>query len=108
RGLKNGYVTVDAYDWAIDDLVRKAVADKRVVDRRALGEFYADTAVRGADLYDDIARETLGRSPAHVFLMHETDLNALFIADVVAALRADGGQIIPLDAAYSDPLAPRA
>jgi len=105
RGLANGYVTVDAYDWAIDDLVRKAVADKRAIDRRALGAFYAETSVQAANFYDRIARETLGRSPAHVFLLHETDLNALFIVDVVAALRADGWQIIPIDEAYRDPIA---
>jgi len=105
RGLSNGYVTVDNYDWAIDDLVRKALADKREIDLRALGDFYAETAVEAADFYDRIARETLGRSPAHVFLLHETDLNALFIVDVVAALQADGWQIITIDEAYRDPIA---
>ena len=94
RGLSNGYVTVDNYDWAIDDLVRKALAEKREIDLRALGDFYAETAVQAADFYDRIARETLGRSPAHVFLLHETDLNALFIVDVVAALQADGWQTV--------------
>jgi peptidoglycan-N-acetylglucosamine deacetylase len=105
RGLTNGYVTVDFYDWAIDDLARKAAADKRQIDLRALGEFYAETAVQSADFYDRIARETLGRSPAHVMLLHETDLNALFIEDVVAALRADGWEIISIEEAYRDPIA---
>jgi peptidoglycan/xylan/chitin deacetylase (PgdA/CDA1 family) len=105
RGLSNGYVTVDNYDWAIDDLVRKAMAEKREIDLRALGAFYAETAVQAANFYDRIARETLGRSPAHVFLLHETDLNALFIEDVVAALRADGWEIISVDEAFRDPIA---
>jgi len=105
RGLTNGYVTVDAYDWAIDDLARKAVTDKREINLRALGDFYAETVVKAADFYDGLARETLGRSPAHVLLLHETDLNALFIEDVVAALQADGWQIIPIDEAYADPIA---
>ena len=105
RGLTNGYVTVDAYDWAIDDLARKAVTEKREINLRALGDFYAETVVKAADFYDGLARETLGRSPAHVLLLHETDLNALFIEDVVAALQADGWQIIPIDEAYADPIA---
>ena len=105
RGLSNGYVTVDNYDWAIDDLVRKAMAEKREIDLRALGAFYAETAVQAANFYDRIARETLGRSPAHVFLLHETDLNALFIEDVVAALRADGWEIVSADEAFRDPIA---
>jgi peptidoglycan/xylan/chitin deacetylase (PgdA/CDA1 family) len=105
RRLTNGYVTVDAYDWAIDDLARKAITDKRAIDLRALGDFYAQSTVQAADFYDRIARETLGRSPAHVLLLHETDLNALFIEDVIAALRADGWEIIPIDEAYRDPIA---
>ena len=40
-----------------------------------------------------------------MLLLHETDLNALFIADVVAALRADGWQIVTIDEAYRDPIA---
>ncbi len=105
RGLANGYVTADFYDWAIDDLARKAIADKREIDLRKLGDFYAETAVQAADFYDRIARATLGRSPVHVMLMHETDLNALFLEDMVAALRADGWQIVPIDEAYRDPIA---
>jgi peptidoglycan/xylan/chitin deacetylase (PgdA/CDA1 family) len=105
RGLSNGYVTVDMWDWAIDDLASKAVRENRAIDREALREFYVETIVRGADFFDRTARATLGRSPAHVLLLHETDLNALFIADVVAALRADGWTIVPIDEAYRDPIA---
>ncbi|HEU4651084.1 MAG TPA: polysaccharide deacetylase family protein, partial [Croceibacterium sp.] len=105
RGLSNGYVTIDNYDWAIDDLASKAIAARREIDLRALADFYAETIVQTADFNDRIARETLGRSPVHVLLLHETDLNALFIEDVVAALQADGWKIIPIDEAYRDPIA---
>lgn len=105
RGLRNGYVTVDNWDWAIDNLATQAVAAKRAIDLRALGDFYAETIVSTADFNDRIARDTLGRSPVHVLLLHETDLNALFIADVVAALEAGGWQIVTIDEAYRDPIA---
>jgi peptidoglycan/xylan/chitin deacetylase (PgdA/CDA1 family) len=105
RGLLNGYVTVDLWDWAIDDLASKAIREKRAIDRKALGALYVETVVQGADFFDRTARATLGRSPVHVLLLHETDLNALFIADVVAALRADGWTIVTIDEAYRDPIA---
>jgi peptidoglycan/xylan/chitin deacetylase (PgdA/CDA1 family) len=105
RGLSNGYVTVDNWDWEIDNLASKAIADKREIDLRALGDLFAETIVQTANFNDRIARETLGRSPIHVLLLHETDLNALFIPDLVAALRADGWQIVTIDEAYADPLA---
>jgi peptidoglycan/xylan/chitin deacetylase (PgdA/CDA1 family) len=105
RGLLNGYVTVDNFDWAIDDLARKAKEAGTPIDLAALGALYVETSVQTADFNDAIARETLGRSPAHVLLLHETDLNALFIVDLVAGLRAGGWQIITMDEAYRDPIA---
>ena len=40
-----------------------------------------------------------------MLLLHETDLNALFIVDLVAGLRAAGWTIITMDEAYRDPIA---
>jgi peptidoglycan/xylan/chitin deacetylase (PgdA/CDA1 family) len=105
RGLLNGYVTVDLWDWAIDDLASKAIREKREFDLKALGELYVETIVQGAEFFDRTARATLGRSPVHVLLLHETDLNALFIPDVVAGLQAGGWTIVPIDEAYRDPIA---
>jgi peptidoglycan-N-acetylglucosamine deacetylase len=39
-----------------------------------------------------------------MMLLHETDIAALFIGDLVAALRKDGWEIITADAAYADPI----
>lgn len=105
RGLFNAYVTVDNFDWAIDGLASQALADKRAIDRDALRDLYVETIVQTAEFNDRIARETLGRSPAHVLLLHETDLNALFIVDLVEGLRAAGWTIITMDEAFRDPIA---
>ena len=40
-----------------------------------------------------------------MLLLHETDLNALFIVDLVEGLRADGWTIVTMDEAYADPIA---
>ena len=37
-------------------------------------------------------------------LLHETDIAALYIADLAKALRADGWEIVSADTAYADPL----
>ena len=105
RGLINGYVTIDNFDWALDGLASKAIEDGRTIDRAALGKLFVETIVDTANFNDRIARETLGRSPIHVLLLHETDLSALFVADMVAGLRADGWQVVTMDEAYADPLA---
>lgn len=105
RGLLNAYVTVDNYDWYLDGLVSKAKSDQKTIDMDALGTLYAETVVQSANFYDEIAVQTIGRSPAHVLLLHETDLAALYIDDVVEALRNDGWEIISMDEAYADPIA---
>jgi peptidoglycan-N-acetylglucosamine deacetylase len=105
RGLSNGYVTVDTWDWALVDLVRKAGAEGRKPDMNALRDLYLEMMLSAVDTYDGLAREALGRSPAHVLLAHENDLSALFVDDLVAALRKRGWTIISPEEAYRDPIA---
>ncbi len=104
RGLRNGYVTVDSSDWNMEARVKQAVAEDKTVNMDALRVLYVETMVDAANFYDTLAVKTLGRSPAHVYLLHETDLAALFVEDMVAALRADGWEIITADEAFADPI----
>lgn len=104
-GLRNGYVTVDNYDWYLAARVEQAAKAGRGIDHEALRQLYVDMLVACAEFYDAIAQQTLGRSPAHVLLLHENDIAALYIADLVGALRGRGWQIIGIDEAYADPIA---
>ena len=104
RGLMNGYVTVDNYDWFIDNEWRNAVRSGKVVNEKALRKSYVDILIGAVEFYDDLAVRWLGRSPVHVLLLHENDVNALYIGDLVVALRAKGWQIVSPDIAYADDL----
>lgn len=105
RGLSNGVVTIDASDWHYDDLAAKAKAAGQAMDMEALGELWVESHVEAAEFYDDLARRALGRSPAHLMLLHEADVTALYVADLVAALKGKGWQVITADEAFADPLA---
>ena len=105
RGLANGYVTVDASDWFYEGAAVAARDAGQAIDREALRDLYVESHVEAAEFYDRLAREATGRSPAHVMLLHETDLAALWIGDLVAALRSAGWTIIGADEAYADPIA---
>jgi peptidoglycan-N-acetylglucosamine deacetylase len=104
RGLSNGYVTAEGSDWNIETLTIEAKAAGKPMDMAALRDLYVTTHVGAADFAEALMLKTIGRSPAQVMLLHETDIAALFIGDLVAALRADGWQIISADAAYADPI----
>ena len=105
RGLANGYVTADGADWNLEALTVAAREAGKPMDMKALRRLYVETMIGAADFYDGLARRTLGRSPAHILLLHETDLAALFLPALVDALRKDGWRIITPDEAYRDPIA---
>jgi len=104
RGLRNGYVTIDASDWNMEQLAIDARKAGKRIDMDALRDLYVESHVEAAEFYDGLARRTLGRSPAHVMLLHETDLAALYIDDLVAALRRAGWTIVSADEAFADPI----
>ncbi|NUS99865.1 MAG: polysaccharide deacetylase family protein [Sphingomonas sp.] len=104
RGLRNGYATVDGSDWNIESQAADAVKAGKAIDMKALRDLYVETMVGAADFADRLSRKTWGRQPAQVIVLHETDIAALFIADLATALRKDGWTIITADEAYADPI----
>ncbi len=105
RGLMNAYVTVDASDWYMEEQALNAAKSGKTMDWNALRDLYVESYVQSADFSDELARRTLGRAPVQMILLHETDLAAMFVDDLAAALKADGWTIVTADEAYRDPIA---
>ncbi len=104
-GYKDGYVTVDNFDWAINSILVKAAEQKKTIDYAKASGLYVDTLEQSIEFYDAIAQRTLHRSPRHVLLLHENDAAALFLPDLVARLRSKGWKIISPQDAYKDSIA---
>jgi peptidoglycan/xylan/chitin deacetylase (PgdA/CDA1 family) len=104
-GYKDGYVTVDNFDWYISALITKAAEEKKVIDYENARDFYVNSLYESIEFYDAIAQKTLKRSPRHVLLLHENDAAALFIGDLIQHLRNKGWKIISPQQAYKDPIA---
>ena len=103
--LSNGYVTVDNYDWYLNNLLQKATRGKRKTDQSLLRKIYVDHIYNSILFYDSLARTHLGRSPRHVLLLHENDLTALFLGDLLSHLADNGWKVISPREAYTDPIA---
>jgi peptidoglycan-N-acetylglucosamine deacetylase len=103
-GLANGYVTVDNYDWFINGLIRKAQNDNLEVDFQKLKEVYIEHIWNSIVFYENIAKTIIGRSPKHVLLLHENDLAAHFLGDLLRHIKSKGWEIISVEDAYSDPI----
>lgn len=104
-GYKDGYVTIDNFDWYISSLLTKAAEEKKTIDYDKARKFYVEMLYNSIEFYDAIAQKSLGRSPQHVMLLHENDAAALFVGDLIAHLRAKGWKIISPQQAYQDPIA---
>jgi peptidoglycan-N-acetylglucosamine deacetylase len=104
-GLRHGYVTADGWDWFMEARARAAVKAGQPIDKDALRALYIETHIESANFSDRLARRILGRRPLQMLLLHETDLAALYVADLAQALRADGWEIVSADAVYADPMA---
>ena len=105
HGYRNGYVTVNTYDWYIENQFQNAIKAGHNVDLDRMSRFYVDMMMQSIEAYDTRAVEVLGRSPKHTLLLHEMDITALFIGDLITALKQQGWQVIsPLDA-YQDEIA---
>jgi peptidoglycan/xylan/chitin deacetylase (PgdA/CDA1 family) len=107
RGLMNGYVTADGYDWNMERLTIAANRAGRTIDMARLRDLYVETHVGAAEFADQLAVRATGRHPAQVLLLHETDLAALFLPDMIAGLRKAGWTIVTADEAFDDPIARR-
>jgi peptidoglycan-N-acetylglucosamine deacetylase len=93
-------VSIDASDWHYDDAYLKlgeAVLPK-------LKRAYIAHLLDRAAYYNRLAKDTLGREPAHVMLLHTNAINAAWLGDVIAAFRAAGWTFVTPAVAFADPL----
>lgn len=104
-GYKDGYVTIDNFDWYISFLLTKAAEEKRTINYEKARDLYVNTLYDSIEFYDALAKRALKRSPRHVLLLHENDAAAMFVGDLVKHLRSKGWKIISPQRAYQDPIA---
>lgn len=104
QDYKIGYVTVDNYDWYLNSKLIAAYESGKTIDYNQLRKLYVDLMWQSITFYNQLGQEVLGTSPAHVLLLHENELSALYIGDLIKHIRAQGWEIITPEAAYSDPI----
>jgi peptidoglycan/xylan/chitin deacetylase (PgdA/CDA1 family) len=104
NGYRNGHVTIDASDWAIEARLRERLTKNPTADPKPYGEFYLDHMWERANYYDDLAMKVMGRSVRHTMLMHYNLLNALFIGDLMDMFERKGWRLIDASEAFKDPV----
>ena len=105
HGYINAYITLNNYDWYIENMFQSAIKKGVSIDFDRMRQFYVQVMMESIEYYDEMAQTHLGRSPKHILLLHEMDISALFVGDLVDELRRKGWKIISPEEAYTDEIA---
>ena len=104
-GYQEGYVTVSNHDYYIHKLLIQAIKAGKQINYAKLKKVYIKILWESIKAYDQLAQKVLKRKVKHVLLLHENDLAALFIGDLIEYIRKQGWKIIAIEDAYQDSIA---
>lgn len=104
NGYRNGHVTIDNSDWAIDNRLTTRLKKDAAAAVKPYRDFYMEHMWARAEYYDALAQRVLGRPVKHTILVHFNLLNGLFLGDLIAMLKSKGWQPIDAEEAFADPV----
>ncbi len=104
NSYKTGPVSVDASDWYYSKRLNARLKTDPNADRLPYKDAYLRHLYDRAKYYDGLSHTVLGRSVAHVLLLHHNLINALFLKDVIQMFRDKGWTLIDSEAAFNDPV----
>ena len=104
KGYSEGYVTIDASDWYVDERLRARIEKDPHADLRPYRAFYLEHMWKRAQYYDGLAKKLFNHPIKHTILVHHSLLNALFLADLMTMFMQKGWSLISAEDAFKDPV----
>lgn len=104
HGYRQGYVTIDASDWYIDERLRGRLKVDLKADLKPYRDFYLKHMWERSQYYNNLATKVYGREIKHTVLIHHNLLNALFLGDLIQMYKDKKWKIISAKTAYTDPV----
>ena len=101
-GYVEGCVTIKTYDWYIDDRLKKAVMGGVCVDYQALKKVYVGLVKEWCRYFIDFYQSKFSTPITHILLLHATDLNALYLKDILQMVEDSGWHVVSPEAAFAD------
>lgn len=100
----NGYVTIDASDWYINQrLIEKInLVGLEKAKLEQFKNFYVQHIMERANYYEKRSFEINNRHISHTLLLHHNLTSALFLDDLIDKFKASGWEFIDADKAYQD------
>jgi len=104
KGYEPAPVSIETSDWYYNERFLKWRSTHPNDEPALFRKVYLAHLLDRAKYYERLARELLGRSPAHVMLLHTNGINAAFLPAIIAMFKAKGWKIVSPTEAFKDPL----
>lgn len=104
NNYKNGYVTIDASDWYINQrLIKriKAVGFENT-ELEKFKVFYIQHLINRANYYEKLSFQINQRHIKHTLLLHHNLTSALFLGDLIKEFKNKGWKVVDAEKAYHD------
>ena len=102
-GYKEGYVTINTFDWFINTRLQKAVQQNKTINYDALRRVYLSLLDEWMDYYVDMYQTIVpDKEIVHVLLLHDNDLNALYLPDLLHMIQHKGWMLTSPEQAFND------
>lgn len=104
HGYTNGYVTIDASDWYVDQRLNRRIRKEGIekVELEEYKSFYVQHILDRAQFYERLAYEMHGRHIPHTLLLHHNLTSALFLDDLIKAFKEEGWELVNANRAFDD------
>lgn len=100
---KEGFVTINTYDWYLNACLRKKIQEKKKINYEQLKKLYLALIEEWCNYYIAAYQALFSEEISHVLLLHANDLNALFLDDILSMIREKGWRIISPEEVFKDP-----
>jgi peptidoglycan-N-acetylglucosamine deacetylase len=105
-GYTVGYYTASASDARMNQLVQRAIEEKKPINWDYVRDVYLRLHVESLQFYDQMANVVSNnRADSHILLLHENDLTARFMLQLIVQCRRMGVKTITVTEALKDPVA---
>lgn len=103
RAYKNAPVTVDNDDWVFNDALGTALEKGDAELAARIKKAYLDYIDSAFTYYEEISRSLFHREIPQVLLIHDSELTAECLDELLTSLERRGYRFITLDEALADP-----
>lgn len=102
-GYRHGFITINTFDWYIDGKLKKAAQAGAKVDLEQLQVAYLTLLEEWMDDYHAQWSQSGVGTFTHVLLLHQNDLNAIFLKQIVALIEQKKWTIVSPEKAFNPP-----